>query len=162
MQNDKGSFDRLVLSAKVFSCVTPVQKKLIVDVLRDNGEFVAVTGYGVNDASAMRSANLPLPLLAVQLLWLNLVTNGIQDVALAFEGGEPGAMKRKPRRTTESIFNKLMIQQTVIYDLTMGLIAFGTWYYLIDVLQMAEEPTRDIILLLVVFMQNVHVFNCRS
>lgn len=38
---------------------------------------------------------LPIPLLAVQLLWLNLVTNGIQDVALAFEGGEPGAMKSR-------------------------------------------------------------------
>jgi magnesium-transporting ATPase (P-type) len=32
---------------------------------------------------------LPLPLLPVQLLWLNLVTNGIQDIALAFEPGEP-------------------------------------------------------------------------
>jgi magnesium-transporting ATPase (P-type) len=43
-------------------------------------------------------AGLPLPLIAVQILWLNLVTNGIQDVALAFEGGEPGAMQRPPRR----------------------------------------------------------------
>ena len=41
-------------------------------------------------------AGLPIPLGAVQLLWLNLVTNGIQDVALAFEGGEPGVMTQKP------------------------------------------------------------------
>jgi magnesium-transporting ATPase (P-type) len=45
--------------------------------------------------------NMPLPLLAVQLLWLNLVTNGIQDVALAFEPGEGGEMKRPPRPPEE-------------------------------------------------------------
>jgi magnesium-transporting ATPase (P-type) len=225
----KEQFDKLVLASRVFARVTPVQKRLIVEVLRENGEFVAVTGDGVNDAPAMRAANigvamgsgtdvaretgsmiitddnfssivtgveegrfaydnvrkvilllistgaaevilfllsiaanLPLPLLAVQLLWLNLVTNGIQDVALAFEGGEPGAMKRRPRRTNETVFNKLMIQQTFIAGMTMGLIAFGTWYYLIDVAGMAEASARNIILLLIVFMQNFHVFNCRS
>ncbi len=47
---------------------------------------------------------LPLPpLVAVQLLWLNLVTNGIQDTALAFEKGEPGIMNRPPRRTEEGV-----------------------------------------------------------
>ncbi len=222
-------FDRLVYSARVFARVSPLQKKNIVDSLRRKGEFVAVTGDGVNDAPAMRSANigvamgsgtdvaretssmiitddnfssivagveegrfaydnvrkvilllistgaaevilfllaiftnLPLPLLAVQILWLNLVTNGIQDVALAFEGGEPGAMKRKPRKPTEKIFNPLMIQQTVVSGLTMGLIVFGFWYYLIDVVHTEESTARNMILLLMVFMQNVHVFNCRS
>ena len=41
---------------------------------------------------------IPLPLLAVQLLWLNLVTNGIQGVAMAFEPGEVGILKWRPRR----------------------------------------------------------------
>jgi magnesium-transporting ATPase (P-type) len=107
-------------------------------------------------------AGLPLPLLAVQLLWLNLVTNGIQDVALAFEGGEPGAMKRKPRKTDEKIFNPLMIQQTLISGFTMGLIAFGFWFFLQHVQGMDETHARNIVLLLMVLMQNVHVFNCRS
>ncbi|MDZ7319647.1 MAG: HAD-IC family P-type ATPase, partial [candidate division KSB1 bacterium] len=225
----EAEFDRLVYSARVFARVSPVQKKNIVDSLRRKGEFVAVTGDGVNDAPAMRSANigvamgsgtdvaretssmiitddnfssivagveegrfaydnvrkvilllistgaaeviffvlaiifnLPLPLLAVQILWLNLVTNGIQDVALAFEGGEPGAMKRTPRKPTEKIFNPLMIQQTAISGLTIGLIVFGGWYYLINFVNMEESAARNIILLLMVFMQNVHVFNCRS
>ena len=43
------------------------------------------------------AAGLPLPLLAVQLLWLNLVTNGIQDVALAFEPSEGDVLNRSPR-----------------------------------------------------------------
>jgi len=107
-------------------------------------------------------AGLPLPLLAVQLLWLNLVTNGIQDVALAFEGGEPGAMERKPRKTNEKIFNPQMISQTLISGLTMGMIAFGFWYFLIKVQMMDESYARNIILLLMVLLQNVHVFNCRS
>ncbi|MCF8050739.1 MAG: cation transporting ATPase C-terminal domain-containing protein [Desulfobacterales bacterium] len=65
-------------------------------------------------------AGLPIPLLAVQLLWLNLVTNGIQDVALAFEGGEPGAMKRNPRRPDETIFNSQMVWQKTVSGATIG------------------------------------------
>jgi magnesium-transporting ATPase (P-type) len=107
-------------------------------------------------------AGMPLPLLAVQLLWLNLVTNGIQDAALAFEGGEPGAIRRKPRRPGEKIFNPLMIQQTLVSGSTMGLIAFAFWFYLINIQQMNESHARGVVLLLMVFMQNVHVFNCRS
>ncbi len=222
-------FEKLVMSASVFARVSPAQKYEIVDVLNRSGEFVAVTGDGVNDAPALKRANigvamgsgtdvakeissmivvddnfssivsgveegrfaydnvrkviyllistgaaevvlfiasilagLPLPLLAVQLLWLNLVTNGIQDVALAFEGGEPGAMKRKPRKPNEKIFNGQMIQQTVTSGLTMGLIAFGFWFYLKNYLDMDETHARNIILLLMVIMQNLHVFSCRS
>jgi magnesium-transporting ATPase (P-type) len=229
LKKNRTVFRQLVLRSAVFARVSPEQKKQIVEVLRDHGEFIAVTGDGVNDAPAMRAANigvamgsgtdvaretgsmiitddnftsivdgieqgrfaydnvrkvilllistgaaevimfvmaliagLPLPLLAVQLLWLNLVTNGIQDVALAFEQGEPGAMKRKPRKPSETVFNKLMIQQTLVSGITMGAIAFGVWIYLISYLNMPEEQGRNIILLLIVFMQNVHVFNCRS
>jgi magnesium-transporting ATPase (P-type) len=107
-------------------------------------------------------AGLPLPLLAVQLLWLNLVTNGIQDVALAFEGGEPGAMKRPPRKPNEKIFNPLMIKQTLVSSAIMGGVVFGLWYWLNNYTQMDETHSRDLILLLMVFMQNFHVFNCRS
>jgi magnesium-transporting ATPase (P-type) len=108
------------------------------------------------------AAGLPLPLLAVQLLWLNLVTNGIQDVALAFEGGEPGAMKRPPRKPSEKIFNPFMINQTIVSGATMGLIVSGLWYYLNTYTQMDELHARNLILLLMVFMQNFHAFNCRS
>lgn len=171
------AFVALIRDARVFARVSPLQKLHIVQAMRQAGHFVAVTGDGVNDAPALRAANigvamgsgtdlakdtasivvtddnfasivdgiregrhaydnirkviyllistglaeiilfllsvlagLPIPLLPVQLLWLNLVTNGIQDVALAFEGGEPGAMRRRPRKPSEGIFNRLMIQ----------------------------------------------------
>ena len=54
-------------------------------------------------------SGLPVPLTAIQLLWLNLVTNGGQDVALAFEKREPGLLDRPPRRPDEPIFDRLMI-----------------------------------------------------
>ena len=95
-------------------------------------------------------------------MWLNLVTNGIQDVALAFEGGEPGAMKRPPRKPSEKIFNPLMINQTIVSGATIGLIVFGLWYYLNTYTKMDEIHARNLILLLMVFMQNIHVFNARS
>jgi magnesium-transporting ATPase (P-type) len=83
-------------------------------------------------------AGLPIPLLAVQLLWLNLVTNGIQDVALAFEGGEPGAMKRRPRRPEETIFDLQMVWQTVVSGVTIGAPALGFWYWMVRVEMMDE------------------------
>jgi potassium/sodium efflux P-type ATPase len=104
---------------------------------------------------------LPLPLLPVQILWLNLVTNGIQDVALAFEGGEAGTMNRPPRKPGEGIFNRLMIEQTVVAGLAMGLLAFANWYALLNT-GMSEFDARDRLLLLFVLMQNFHAFNCRS
>ena len=226
---DSPAFEKLIASTTVFARVSPTQKLEIVDVLIRKGEFVAVTGDGVNDAPALKRANigvamgsgtdvakevgsmivvddnfssivagveegrfaydnvrkviyllistgaaeiilflasifvgLPLPLLAVQLLWLNLVTNGIQDVALAFEGGEPGAMKLPPRSPSEKIFNPSMINQTITAGATMGIVVFGLWYYLNTFTSMNELHARDLILLLMVFMQNFHVFNCRS
>lgn len=231
---DSPAYENMVLSTHVFARVSPTQKLEIVDVLIRSGEFVAVTGDGVNDAPALKRANigvamgsgtdvakevgsmivvddnfssivagveegrfaydnvrkviyllistgaglillilaslfagLPLPLLAAQLLWLNLVTNGIQDVALAFEGGEPGAMKRKPRKPKEGIFNSLMIKQTIISGVTMGVLAFGFWYWLVgsygdSMTPEQEYSARNLVLLLVVFLQNFHVFNCRS
>jgi magnesium-transporting ATPase (P-type) len=104
---------------------------------------------------------LPLPLVAVQLLWLNLVTNGIQDVALAFEGGEPGGMDRPPRPTREGLFNRLMISQTILSGLIMGVLAFGTWAWLLNQ-GMGVPEARNFVLLLMVLLENVHVFNCRS
>ncbi len=63
---------------------------------------------------------LPVPLTAIQLLWLNLVTNGGQDVALAFEHREPGLLDRPPRAANEPIFDRLMMRETAISGAYMG------------------------------------------
>jgi len=104
---------------------------------------------------------MPLPLFAVQILWLNLVTNGIQDVALAFEGGEPGAMRRPPRKPQEGVFNRLMVEQTLLSGLVMGIVSFGSWRWMMAN-GWEEASARNSVLMLMVLLQNVHVFNCRS
>lgn len=223
------SFDHFIKGKKVFSRVTPLEKLEIVNSYKRQGEFIAVTGDGVNDAPALKSANigiamgsgtdvaketasmiilddnfqsivagikegrnaysnirkvsymllscgfaevlffllsilfdLPMPLVAVQLLWLNVVTDGLQDLALSFEKAETGIMKEKPRSTKESLFNRELIWEVGIAGLVIGLLVFGVWTYLIKVLQFDVAIARGYIMALMVFIQNIHVLNCRS
>jgi magnesium-transporting ATPase (P-type) len=107
------------------------------------------------------ATGLPLPLLAVQLLWLNLVTNGIQDVALAFEPAEGGEMNRPPRSPKEPVFNRLMIERTLLSALVMGGLAFGVFQSFLKAGWDIVEA-RNVTLLLMVLFENVHVFNSRS
>jgi len=107
-------------------------------------------------------AGLPLPLFAVQLLWLNLVTEGIQYVALAFEAGEPGAMSRPPRSPKEGIFDHLMIQQTLISGLVIGFVAFGVWLVGLRFLHLEENVARNFVFLIMIMFENLHALNCRS
>lgn len=107
-------------------------------------------------------AGLPLPLFAVQLLWLNLVTEGIQYVALAFEAGEPGAMSRPPRSPKEGIFDHLMIQQTLISGLVIGFVAFSVWFVGLRFLHLEENIARNFVFLIMIMFENLHALNCRS
>ncbi len=104
---------------------------------------------------------VPIPLLPVQLLWLNLVTNGIQDVALGLEKAEPDILKRKARDPKESIFNKIMISRVIVGGLYMGISAFILFYILLQY-GYSEDMARNITLLLMVLFENVHVFNSRT
>ena len=70
--------------------------------------------------------NLPMPLLAIQLLWLNVVTDGIQDLALSFEKSENDVMKDNPRKTNESLFDINLIKNILISGISIGLIIFKT------------------------------------
>ena len=106
--------------------------------------------------------NLDVPLVAIQLLWLNIVTDGLQDMALSFEREEKEIMNEKPRDPKESIFDKLMLEQTLLAGLTIGLIVFAVWVYLIKVINMPVDTARGYIMMLMVFMQNLHALNCRS
>ncbi|MDH5425705.1 MAG: HAD-IC family P-type ATPase [Gammaproteobacteria bacterium] len=103
----------------------------------------------------------PLPLIAVQLLWLNLVTNGIQDVALAFEPSEGDELRHSPRSPQEPIFNRIMIERVVISALVIGIVAFVVFQWLIARGFNLDEARNGTLLLMVLF-ENVHVFNCRS
>ena len=228
---DKGeeNFDKFIKRKFVFSRVTPLQKLKIVESLKRRGEFVAVTGDGVNDAPALKAANigvamgsgtdiaretadmiilddnfksivagikegrvayanirkiiyfllscglaeviffclsividLPMPLVAIQLLWLNVVTDGIQDFALSFEKAEKNILKEKPRDPKESIFNGSLLKEILVSGLVIGLVVFVVWFFLLNNLNMEVAKARGYIMALMVFIQNIHVFNCRS
>jgi len=104
---------------------------------------------------------MPLPLTAVQLLWLNLVSNGIQDVALAFEPREGNEMQQPPRNPEEPIFNRLMLERILISAAIIGALAFLTFQNLLSV-GMSIDEARNSTLLLMVLFENVHAFNSRS
>ena len=222
------AYDKYVLSKKVFARVTPNQKLKIVDCLIRHGHVVAVSGDGVNDAPALKKANigiamgsgtdvaketasmiitddnfssivagieegrcayanirkviyfllscgisevmlftlsiifnLELPLLAIQLLWLNLVTDGIQDIALSFEGKEDDIMDKKPRSKDEKIFNKLLVKEILTSGIYIGIVSFIFWF-IISKQNMDITLSRSYLMLFLVFIQNIHTFNCRS
>lgn len=225
----KKEFDKFVKSKKIFTRVTPLNKLEIVESCKRQGEFVAVTGDGVNDAPAIKSANIgiamgsgtdvaketssmiilddnfnsivqgikegrnaysnirkvsymllscgvaevlffllaiildmPMPLVAIQLLWLNIVTDGLQDLALSFEKSEKNIMNESPRNPKETLFNKELFSEVLISGLSIGIIVFIIWTYLINKLDMPVNIARGYIVTLMVFIQNMHVLNCRS
>ena len=170
----------------VFARVSPEHKMRIVDALQANNEIVAMTGDGVNDAPAIKRADigvamgitgtdvaketadmvltddnyasivsavaqgriiygnirkfvffllssnvaeimiiflatlagLPAPLTAIQLLWLNLITDGAPALALAMEKGDPDIMDRQPRPKNEPIINGPMRTGIIIQTIT--------------------------------------------
>ena len=185
-----------VVHTDVFARVSPEHKMRIVDALQANGEVVAMTGDGVNDAPAIKRsdigvamgitgtdvakqtadmvltddnyasivsaveqgrviysnirkfvyyllssnvaeimiiflatlAGLPAPLTAIQLLWLNLVTDGAPALALAMEKGDPDIMEQKPRDKMEPIINRAMGSGLIVQTIAQTgavLLAFG-------------------------------------
>ena len=106
-------------------------------------------------------SGLPLPLFPVQILWLNLVTNGIQDVALAFEPGEGGELRQPPRPPREPVFNGLMLWRTALSATVMGGISFLGFRWMLAH-GWALEDARNALLLLLVLFENVQAGNARS
>jgi magnesium-transporting ATPase (P-type) len=121
--------------------------------------FVLAFLFGAIDVA---TGALVIPLMAIQLLWLNVVTNGIQHVTLAMEAGDPEVMERPPRDPKEGIFDKTMVRQVAIASLVMGFLAFGVFYYLVEVLDYSAFAASNMTLLLMVLLENMQVLNCRS
>ncbi|MDH4229245.1 MAG: HAD-IC family P-type ATPase [Nitrospirota bacterium] len=106
-------------------------------------------------------SGMPLPLLPAQLLWLNLVTNGIQDVALAFEPAEGDELNRPPRPPREPMFERVMRRRVVLTALVVGGVAWGLFRFLLDSGMLLDEA-RNVTLLLMVLFENVYALCCRS
>ncbi len=196
------SFEELknvVDEVNVFARVAPEHKLRIVQALQAKGHIVSMTGDGVNDAPALRKADIgvamgltgtdvskeasdlvllndnfativaavqegrtiydnirkfvrfsvagnigkvlvmllapflgkPLPLLPLQLLWLNLLTDGLLGLGMGVENPEPDIMKRKPYSPTEGVFSRGAGAQTIWIGVLIGALALGlgSWYF---------------------------------
>jgi Ca2+-transporting ATPase len=103
----------------------------------------------------------PLPLTAIQLLWLNLVTNSIQHIGISFEPGEGDELKKSPRHPDEPIFDRLMIERVFLSALVIGGVSFWQFQsFLKNGMELSDA--RNYTLLLMVLFENMMVGNCRS
>jgi len=104
---------------------------------------------------------LPAPYLPIQLLWINLVTNGLQDVALAFEPAEPGVIERQPRDPRENIMTRVMVERTFIVGI---LIAAGILFVFRHAIQAGYslEHARTLAVTVMVMFQFFQAWNARS
>jgi len=181
----------------IYARVSPKHKLRIVDALQANGEVVAMLGDGVNDAPALKSADigvvvgsgtdvakevadlvliddnfktilkaieqgrvifqnirkvfvylvaddfselflflasmvmgLPLPLLPAQILWINLIEDGLPDIALTTEQETKGVMDEKPRNPKEPILNNSLKKWMAAIFFITGMAAFSSFFIL--------------------------------
>jgi Ca2+-transporting ATPase len=210
--------------------VAPEQKLRIVNAFKANGEVVAMTGDGVNDAPAVKAADigvamgltgtdvtkeaadmvvtddnfasiaaaveegraifdnirksvhyllscniseilimllatllgLPLPLLPVQILWINLVTDGLPALALAVDPKDPNLMQRPPRRPEARILERDRIFLMFGQGLFMTLITVLAFVYCLYSMDQDLERARTVTFMVLIGAQLAHAFNCRS
>ncbi len=218
-------FTAAVETVAIYARVTPEHKLRLVQALQQRGEIAAMTGDGVNDAPALRQADIgvamgitgtdvareasrlvladdnfativaavregriifdnmrrflrfllntnlaeiltmliaivlgwPVPLLALQILWTNLVTDGLPALALGFEPGDADIMQRKPRDPRQSLLAGTMIRSILIHGLVM---AAGV----LVVMQLGDELDRQrtIAFTALALAQMANCLACRS
>ncbi len=227
---DEPALREKVRHVDVFARVSPQHKMRIVQALRSNGEVVAMTGDGVNDAPSIKQADigvamgitgtdvtketadmvltddnyasivsavaqgrviysnirkfvyyllscnlaeiaiifiatlagLPSPLTAIQLLWLNLITDGAPALALGVEKGDPDIMDRPPRPPSEPIINRMMQAGIVIQ--TIAITAITLIAYKIGLNQHPGQPemAESMAFVALSFSELLRAFTARS
>jgi Ca2+-transporting ATPase len=224
-----GQIGKEFLQAEIFARVSPTEKLNLVRSYQAAGEIVAMTGDGVNDAPALRQADigvamglrgtdvareaaamillddafptiveairngrvifgnirrfatyllscnlgevlivgiamvsgLPLPLLPLQILFLNLVTDVFPAFALAMGDGDSDILKRPPRNPKEPILGRVQWLAIVLYGITLTVATFGAFVLARFGLELDEQSTVTVTFLTLAFGQLWHVFNMR-
>jgi Ca2+-transporting ATPase len=146
--------------ASIFHAVE--QGRVVFDNIRKVTLFLIPTGFAAIVSILIAMAlDIPIPYVAAQLLWINLVTNGLQDVALAFEPGEKKVIKRKPRRLKEGIMSRLMYERSLLAGL---IISAGVIFNFVSALEdgVSLERARTVAVTTMVLFQFFQAWNSRS
>ncbi len=146
--------------ASIFNAVE--EGRVVFENIRKVTLFLIPTGLAeILTILATMVMGLPLPFLPAQILWINLVTNGLQDIALAFEPGEPDVLERPPRPANEGIFSRLMYERTLLVSIVL---AAGVTYLFADAVRAGVDidRARTIAVTGMVVFQFFQAWNCRS
>jgi potassium/sodium efflux P-type ATPase len=159
----KEGADMIIADDNFASIVSAVKEgRIVFDNIRKVTFFLIPTGVAaILSILAAVIMGLPIPYVPAQLLWINLVTNGLQHIALAFEPGEKGIMERPPRDPKEPIMSRLLWERTVIVGL---LISVGVVYNFQLALNEGPslEKARTVAVTTMVFFQFFQAWNSRS
>ncbi|MCX7724708.1 MAG: cation-transporting P-type ATPase [Thermodesulfovibrio sp.] len=146
--------------ASIFNAVK--EGRIVFDNIRKVTFFLIPTGLAsILSIVGAFVSGLPLPYFPAQILWINLVTNGLQVISLAFEPGEKGVINRPPRPPKEGIMSRIMIERTIIVGV---LISLGVAYTFNHSLAQGEslETARTVAVTTMVFFQFFQAWNSRS
>lgn len=130
-----------------------IRKVLLFLLCACAGEVIAILG-----ALAL---GFSLPFTAAQILWINVVTNGLLGVALAFEPGEDFVVRRQPKALEDAIFDGPFVNYTALVGLVSGLGTLGVFYLSwFDNTLLSQAQTAAVTTM--VMFQIFHTLNCRS
>lgn len=162
--------DMVLLDDNFATIVAAVEEgRVIYDNIRKFIKYLLSTNSG--ELWVMLLApflGMPLPLLPIQILWMNLVTDGLPALALSVEPAERDVMRRRPRRITDNIFGEGMVWHILWVGLLMCAVSLGIGYwntglggaYFDD--QDGFKHFRTIVFTTLTFLQLAHVFAIRS
>jgi Ca2+-transporting ATPase len=105
---------------------------------------------------------LPLPLLPIQILWMNLVTDGFPALALAVDPKSPDLMTRRPRNPDARLLDGRRLISIGLEGLMLSGVALGAFAYSLYGFHQDVEQARTVAFTVLVVNQLVHAFNCRS
>jgi len=130
----KEASDMILLNDNFATIVTAVKEgRVIYDNIRKFIQYTLTSNAG--EIWIMLLApflGMPLPLLPIQILWINLVTDGLPGLALSVEQGERDTMRRAPHPPNESVFARGLASKILWIGLLMGIISLGLGYFYWD------------------------------